>query len=217
MQHDIIYCIQCGLSLQDGRCEACLKKRVCIKCGVLLAEGNWLPSFKKRGIGKCNKCHQALCDDWESRHLGHATKRSARWRERNPDHGKEYYAKHIEEAAERNRNRLWKYKQQAIAFLGGKCVVCGITDMRILQINHVNGGGSKENMFGEAMYKAIIQGTRIIEDLDVRCANHNLLYEYESGRRRTPSWFIEEEVPYAPTSIAGYDRPRPLAAAQGDV
>jgi hypothetical protein len=78
-----------------------------------------------------------------------------------------------------NKNRL-----KIIKILGGKCKKCGITDWRVLQINHINGGGRKElelNM--NKFYKDILLKKRNIIDLDLRCANCNILYEYEVGRR----------------------------------
>ena len=79
--------------------------------------------------------------------------------------------------------RSWDLKKQTIVFLGGKCVECGETDLRVLQINHRNGGGTKENTTRGAreIWKDVIDGKR--NDVDVRCANCNILYEYEVGRR----------------------------------
>ncbi len=36
-------------------------------------------------------------------------------------------------------------RARAIEILGGKCVHCGFSDSRALQIDHINGGGCKEN------------------------------------------------------------------------
>ena len=74
--------------------------------------------------------------------------------------------------------------------LGGECVICGESDLRLLTINHKNGDGHKEraesgtNRGGVAIYRIINSGQRSLEDLDVRCYNHNILYEYEIGRRQ---------------------------------
>lgn len=61
---------------------------------------------------------------------------------------------------------------------------CGITDMRVLEINHLNGDRKKDiQKYGTnlALYQATINGTKPINDLDVRCANCNHLYAYECG------------------------------------
>lgn len=42
------------------------------------------------------------------------------------------------------RDYLRRLRQSAIDILGGKCINCGFSDIRALQIDHINGGGSKE-------------------------------------------------------------------------
>ena len=63
--------------------------------------------------------------------------------------------------------------------LGGACVVCGNIDIRVLQINHKN----EKDRRGYSLVMAILAGRRGKDDLDLRCANCNLIYEYEKGRR----------------------------------
>lgn len=62
---------------------------------------------------------------------------------------KEYNAQYRKNNRERIRaydiDRLHLLRQKAIDVLGGKCVHCGIADVRVLQIDHINGGGTKEN------------------------------------------------------------------------
>lgn len=47
---------------------------------------------------------------------------------------------------QRRRQRLYmrRLRLEALEKLGGKCVSCGFSDKRALQIDHINGGGSKE-------------------------------------------------------------------------
>lgn len=85
----------------------------------------------------------------------------------------------------RKRRFFQNLKVKILEKLGGaKCVKCGITDIRILTINHKNGGGTKERGITNSMkfWYAIRDGKRVTEDLDVRCFNCNFLYEYERGR-----------------------------------
>lgn len=194
------YCPQCGLLLRDGLCESCYDPH-CQKCDAQLTEANWYPAHRKRGLLRCNTCHGVIIGAWQKANPESARQRTARWRERNPEHGKQYYQDNIEHHAERARKLLWQYKIAAINLLGGKCVVCHVEDMRILQVNHKNGGGTQEKRFGIDMYKAIVQGVRTIEDLDVRCANHNLLYEYERGKRKLPAGLDFDTVTVKESSI----------------
>ena len=84
--------------------------------------------------------------------------------------------------------RLYQAKLgiKAIMILGGKCERCGETDVRVLQINHRNGGGVKDfkKKGPQTIYIEIIKGKRGKDEFDVRCSNCNILYEYEMGRRR---------------------------------
>lgn len=78
--------------------------------------------------------------------------------------------------------RRWEYESrrpQAIAALGGACQWCGIDDERVLEIDHINGGGHKERktMDRIAFFKAIIDGTRT--DGQLLCANcHRIKTHY---------------------------------------
>lgn len=87
---------------------------------------------------------------------------------------------------QRRRNYLLRLK--VIKYLGGKCVGCGETDWRVLQTNHINGGGRKESYKKGCVgiWKEIVNGERE-GDFDLRCANCNVRYEYEKGRRNDPS------------------------------
>ena len=50
----------------------------------------------------------------------------------------------------RNKRKLdlreWnqKIRETIIRMLGGKCIKCNFTDPRALQMDHINGGGTKE-------------------------------------------------------------------------
>jgi hypothetical protein len=73
---------------------------------------------------------------------------------------------------------------QAVKALGGRCADCGTTDLSVLQINHIHGGGGKEAKQRRSVstfYKNIIDGYR--PDLNLLCANCNIRYEHRVGRR----------------------------------
>jgi hypothetical protein len=77
-----------------------------------------------------------------------------------------------------------------IKSLGGRCRKCGCNDVRVLQVNHIGGGGIKElrtrisKMRGE-----ILRGER--KDLDILCSNCNIIYEFERGKRKIPADILE--------------------------
>lgn len=94
-----------------------------------------------------------------------------------------------------SRRSYWKIRRRVLDLLGGKCVVCGIDDIRILQVNHLRGdGGDSRKRHGSQrsgdqtrLFREIVDGSLPREDFDIRCANHNILYEYELGRRSIPA------------------------------
>lgn len=73
------------------------------------------------------------------------------------------------------------YRLAAILRLGGQCVLCGTRDFRVLEINHVNG-------FGETDYLKVACGA--VSDLEVRCANCNVVHEFERGNKRLLSVLV---------------------------
>lgn len=77
-----------------------------------------------------------------------------------------------------------RQKKKVIERFGGKCNRCRETDWRVLQVNHINGGGRKDfqGKGSKMVYKEILDGKREGE-FNLLCANCNVRYEYEVGRR----------------------------------
>ena len=70
---------------------------------------------------------------------------------------------------------------KALDVLGGKCVRCGFSDERALQVDHINGNGiAHRKQFGNQtrFYKHIIEGTT--EGLQLLCANCNAIKRVEN-------------------------------------
>lgn len=116
-----------------------------------------------------------------------------KYREEHRDYFKEqarrYYAQNREKLLEQGKKRQqkdnWERKIKLINLLGDHCRMCACSDPRVLQINHRNGGGVKEfrRNPGMTFYRKILSGERTIDDLELLCANCNLIYEYEQGKR----------------------------------
>jgi hypothetical protein len=84
---------------------------------------------------------------------------------------------------------MWNLRKKLIKLLGGYCQNCGEKDQRILQLNHLKGGGRKDlnkNHNGN-VYRAILKGERDETDYNILCSNCNILYEYERGVRWQPT------------------------------
>ena len=52
---------------------------------------------------------------------------------------------------------------------GAKCVYCGCDDIKVLEVNHINGGGVKELHSTPNFKLDIVSGRRKIDDLEVTC------------------------------------------------
>lgn len=81
--------------------------------------------------------------------------------------------------AKESRTRM---KRRALSVIGGAiCVSCGADDIRVLEVNHINGGGAKESKLRREthtpvdMYKRILRGLRSITDLNVLCRPCNAI------------------------------------------
>ncbi len=96
----------------------------------------------------------------------------------------EWYLKNKDRIIREKIEKHHTNRRKVIELLGGKCVRCGITDWRILQVNHINGNGSKERKIkgSSGIFREILNGKRTLIDLDLRCANCNILYEYDMRR-----------------------------------
>lgn len=91
-----------------------------------------------------------------------------------------------------------KYKPLAFAAIGGKCTRCGFTDERALQLDHVNGGGSKirktrGTLAQKTLYKRIALGEYTGPALQLLCANCNIIKRMENKE-------------YRPTRLEGTER-----------
>jgi len=72
------------------------------------------------------------------------------------------------------------YREKAIEALGCKCAHCGMTDIRILEIDHKNGDGNldrKKSRNSIAYYKAIIEDAG--QRFQLLCPNCHALKTFE--------------------------------------
>ncbi len=85
--------------------------------------------------------------------------------------------------AEYFRNYRKLRRDKIIAYLGGKCVKCGFSDVRALQIDHINGGGSKERkvlkMNEGLFYKKVREDAT--GKYQLLCANCNWIKKHENS------------------------------------
>ena len=86
----------------------------------------------------------------------------------------------------------WQLRIEALTKVGRgvlKCNSCDVRDPRLLTFNHRKGQG-KLDIPDPSFPRKILDGRRSIEDLDLRCCNCQVLYEFEQGRRSIPDKFL---------------------------
>lgn len=118
-----------------------------------------------RGIKKCCKCGIDLTPE-NSYTAFHPDRRYRK------NICKKCYCKYTSE----RRRRI---KKKAIDSLGNKCVKCGESDWRCLQIDHINGKGNQERKTLGA-YKMSNKVLKHPELYQILCANCNWKKRYEN-------------------------------------
>lgn len=63
-----------------------------------------------------------------------------------PEYSHKYYLEHKEHLVEIARRDRKELRSKVIEMMGGKCVHCGETDSRCLQIDHINGHGIEDRL-----------------------------------------------------------------------
>lgn len=80
-----------------------------------------------------------------------------------------------------------KSRKIVLELLGGKCKKCGFSDIRALQLDHINGGGNKEykKLGNYAVYRRIIKNFSFEKlHYQILCANCNWIKRYENKEIR---------------------------------
>ena len=82
------------------------------------------------------------------------------------------------------KNYLRKIRNAVIEALGSKCITCGFDDRRALQIDHINGGGSKERKtrpYRGSFHNAVLKSFLAKENkYQLLCANCNWIKRVEN-------------------------------------
>ncbi|MGD0071416.1 MAG: hypothetical protein ABSB71_08070 [Candidatus Bathyarchaeia archaeon] len=163
---------------------------------------------RKQQLLKCREYRQkhleqcrAVCRRYREAHREQLNKDAKEYyathREEQKENNRKYYVTHQKEVIKyRLRTREQRYatrkafnlklKLKAYEILGNKCsnpncaVPGGMIDIRALQIDHINGGGTKEirNIKEIGIYKKIIDGKK---GYQILCANCNWLKRHTSN------------------------------------
>ena len=99
---------------------------------------------------------------------------------------------HYGERRKYHRNYSERLRQEVFSLLGGaKCSRCGFSDIRALQIDHINGRGAykeRRRLGGPRFYRQIIKDYQNGKkgDYQILCANCNWIKRHERLEWRSP-------------------------------
>jgi hypothetical protein len=140
-------------------------RKKCCKCGVEKSVAlGFYRNMNPRGDGymsQCRSCAKRIAEDWRAGHLSEANAMRLRY--------------------------VRSLRERVLTHLGSKCVHCGFSDARALQIDHVHNDGCKEPDKRKSRAWFFMS---VLKDTDGRyqllCANCNTIkaYEYNQARLR---------------------------------
>lgn len=97
-----------------------------------------------------------------------------------------YCLKNASQIKKKRNERYAVRKKQIIAFLGDKCKHCGIKDIRVLQIDHINGGGQREirqnknlGTLNHYYRQMTANGDAFLKKYQLLCANCNWIKRFD--------------------------------------
>jgi hypothetical protein len=135
-----------------------------------------------------NKDHlKQIGRDWREANKDKIHKNVNKWRKNNKDRVNKNSAKSAHKRAKEVRLEI-------LQLLGNKCSVCGFSDHRALQVDHIHGGGQKErkqfsNYFVYLKY-VLSQIKAGSKDYQLLCANHNAIKRIENKEQPTSQFFV---------------------------
>jgi len=107
------------------------------------------------------------------------------------EYNKLYSREYVKRPKVREQKRIYdksyriKIRSSIFEFFNNKCVNCGFNDIRALQIDHINGGGSKERKLigaNSTFYKQVFESLTNKENkYQLLCANCNWIKRHDNN------------------------------------
>jgi hypothetical protein len=129
-------------------------------------------------------------------HKAEISKRHIKWAKNNKERVRaialKCYYKNRETTTERRHRWAKQLRIKVLESLGNKCVRCGISDPRVLQIDHINGGGRKE---AEKTGRNLTYFNKVIKnehkEYQLLCSNCNWIKKYEKNENIKPRNYLK--------------------------
>jgi len=155
-----------------------IKKR-CSKCRRSLPPSNFHID-RQKGNSLCSRCN--FCRKFD-RMLNYQKNKEKVLRQTD-----EWAKKHREYLRMFGRRKRIKLMIEIFSLIGQSCARCGITDKRILQIDHIKGNGyaMRKIVKGTSQYEFMLGHIKKgSEDYQILCANCNLIEGIEKGYKKS--------------------------------
>jgi hypothetical protein len=124
-------------------------------------------------MGKGHSSPEYL-ENWRNENKPHINEYNRNYVKNNPE-VKEYrdnYGKEYRKTHKYKSNSTKKVRNKIFELLGKKCVKCGFSDIRILQIDHIKGNGKKQRKALKNYYRMLL---KILEDLTAGSKDYQIL------------------------------------------
>lgn len=147
----------------------------CRVCSTELTSKNWMPSLEKKNSIICRDCSNTKGREWRAKNREKANKYSM----------DRYFKNPKKSQGITNRSRI-KVRLDMIKEYGGECSCCGISDVDVLDLDHINNDGAddrKNGLYGYNLYRHVKKIGFPKDRFQILCKNCN--WKKELSRRRS--------------------------------
>ena len=137
----------------------------CRVCNIELFDDNWAESLRNKNSKICKSCHYKYCREWRKNNKDRFNKSARKYYHKNPQ-------RHHDIA---NKSRL-RVRLDMVTEYGGKCSVCSISDIDVLDIDHIDNSGAndrKKNLYGYNLYRHLKKLGWPKDNFQLLCKNCN--------------------------------------------
>jgi hypothetical protein len=144
---------------------------------------------------KCNKCQQDKKLDEMKRDRSLTNGVAGRCKDCSAQASRAWYQANLDQARESARHRRslapdkfrmaaglsnQRLREKVVTLLGSRCSKCGLTDKRVLQVDHIFGGGNDERkrLGPRGTYHRVLETSG--EGYQLLCANCNWIKRHEN-------------------------------------